>query len=93
MTSCSRIPVNKKNSYHTRSSASQAAYYGIAGKYTGTATGPSSRGALLAQNAEQPELERGDWVDEVSSGLRSNFRCCDQSCISPTGEQQAIAML
>jgi RNA-directed DNA polymerase len=30
---------------------------------SGTATGPSSRGAILAQNAEQPELERGDLVD------------------------------
>src|SRR5262249_18399643 len=27
-------------------------------KFSGTAAGPSGRGALLAQNAEQPELER-----------------------------------
>src|SRR5260370_41538499 len=34
-------------------------------KSSGTATGPSGRGALLAQNVEQPELGRRDPVGAI----------------------------
>ena len=40
------------------------AYYGIAGNIR-TAEGPSCRGVLLAQNAEQPELERPGLVEAI----------------------------
>src|SRR5208337_4143454 len=36
-------------------------------EYPGFATGPSGRGAVLAQNAEQPELARADLVEEISA--------------------------
>src|SRR5262249_46552209 len=35
-------------------------------KLSGFAASASGRGALLAQNAEQPELERRDLVEEIS---------------------------
>src|SRR5713101_3449896 len=34
-------------------------------EHTGIATGPSGRGTLLAQNAEQPELARADLVEAI----------------------------
>src|SRR5260370_22474596 len=34
-------------------------------EHTGVATGPSGRGTLLAQDAEQPELARGDLVGAI----------------------------
>jgi RNA-directed DNA polymerase len=51
--------------------------------FPGTAAGPSGRGALLAQNAEQPELEGRDLVEAIPS---------DQGAV-PTVATKAVSPL
>jgi hypothetical protein len=67
------------------------AYYGIAGN-TGVATGPSGRGTLLAQDAEQPELARARLVEAIPAdpGAVSLLR---PKLYLPYSELQAIAAL
>jgi hypothetical protein len=44
-------------------------------EHTGTAEGPSCCGALLAQNAEQPELERRALVEEIPAWGAASSSC------------------
>ncbi|SRR6266851_512911 len=51
----------------------------------GTAAGPSGRGALLAQNAKQPELERRDLVEGIPSTQGAVSVAATKAISPPTG--------
>jgi hypothetical protein len=75
------LPIRQQTDCLNQMLRGHYAYCGIAGNIRALQRGASGRGTLLAQNSEQPELARGGLVEAISAGLRSGFRCCDQSCI------------
>ena len=69
------------------------AYYGIAGNLPVAAQGVSGRGALLAQNAVQPQLGRRRLTWDVFNQIKERTPLLRPKLRLPYRELQALAVL